>query len=146
MSCALFLTLSQLLLDITNMYFLPFSMFIVIGFWLGGRVVVELRHSGCKLKTTLPPNTFEYLDMVKPEISHSNKLLQFTLLNEGYDMMYVHSNFRNWSVWLSVLWITFLWSNQYNLAHEIISHPSQKTYFFNYNTAGKVFYACYGNI
>ena len=63
------------------------------------------------------------------------------LQTEGYDMLYVHSNFgksvsaasnaldNNYIVPTNILWPI-----------QIISNPSEKTYFINYNMAGKVTY------
>ena len=63
------------------------------------------------------------------------------LQNEGYNMLYLHSNFiksvsaasssvdNNYIVPTNILWPI-----------QIVSNPGQKTYFVNYNTAGKVSY------
>ena len=63
------------------------------------------------------------------------------LKNDGYDMIHVHANFARSVLGPSTLDDNYaivptniLWSIQ------IISSPGEKTYFINYNTAGKVVY------
>ena len=41
-----------------------FSMFIFIGFWLGGRVLSEVRHCGCKMKTNILQNKMKVSNRV----------------------------------------------------------------------------------
>ena len=88
-------------------------------------------------------NPFENLDVDTPgKYSVTTKqLLKFTIQTDGYDLLYIHSNFgKSVSAALSVLDnnhsvpINMLWPVQ------IVSNPSHKTYFVNYNIniAGKV--------
>ena len=67
--------------------------------------------------------------------------LMCKLQNDGYNMLYLHSNFaksvsaastdldNNYIVPTNILWPI-----------QIVSNPNEKTYFVNYNTAGKVSY------
>ena len=118
----------------------------------GGTVVVvadtypyttEFRLAGKWVKI-LGYNPFKYSDVDTPGkyLSVTNqKPLQFTLQTEGYDMLYIHSNFgKSVSAASSALDNNYITPTNILWPVQIISNPLQKTYFVNYNTAGKVTY------
>ena len=89
-------------------------------------------------------NPFKYTNIYKEGKYLNVSALQplvCRLQNDGYNMLYLHSNFaksvsaastdldNNYIVPTNILWPI-----------QIVSNPNEKTYFVNYNTAGKVSY------
>ena len=103
----------------------------------------EFRLAGKWVKI-LGYNPFVYMDVTtagKYLSFTTTKPLQFTLQTEGYDMLYVHSNFgKSVSAASSALDNNYIVPTNILWPIQIISNPSEKTYFVNYNTAGKVTY------
>ena len=89
-------------------------------------------------------NPFLYDGCVQPKnfitISSTQPLL-CNLQNEGYNMLYLHSNFaKSVSAASSALDNNYIVPTNILWPIQIVSNPGQKTYFVNYNTAGKVSY------
>lgn len=89
-------------------------------------------------------NPFQYTDVNTDGkyllVSETNPLI-CKLQNEGYNMLYLHSNFgKSVSAASSTLDNNYIVPTNILWPIQIVSNPSQKTYFVNYNTAGKVSY------
>jgi len=71
----------------------------------------------------------------------AEKPLTCRLQVEGYNMLYLHSNFgKSVSAASSTLDHNYIVPTNILWPIQIVSNPYQKTYFVNYNTAGKVSY------
>ena len=77
----------------------------------------------------------------KMRICHWTETSAIHTPDRGYDMLYVHSNFgKSVSAASSALDNNYITPTNILWPIQIISNPLQKTYFVNYNTAGKVAY------
>ena len=89
-------------------------------------------------------NPFQYTDVDesgKYLLCSASEPLTCRLQNEGYNMLYLHSNFgKSVSAASSALDNNYIVPTNILWPIQIVSNPGQKTYFVNYNTAGKVSY------
>jgi hypothetical protein len=89
-------------------------------------------------------NPFQYTNVDvdgKYLVCSATEPLTCRLQNEGYNMLYLHSNFgKSVSAASSALDNNYIVPTNILWPIQIVSNPGQKTYFVNYNTAGKVSY------